>query len=134
MLDIMESIIADSHGGGEDEETEDREGKKCENCGMVHGHHPNSKTTDDERSKIQAQVDEVLTGNGGMLSIIGPLKDRKSNDSINIFFSRRMHGADIVNGLLNVFSRAFKQVASGMDRETRKGFKQVVMKTLDQEL
>lgn len=121
-------------GGGDEEEAEDREGKKCENCGMVHGRHPNAKTTDDEQRKIQEQVDEVLTGSGGMLSIVGPLKDRKSGDTMGVFFSRRIHGADIINGLLNVFSQAYKQVASGMDRETRKGFKQVVMETLDQEL
>lgn len=136
MLDMMESLVEKLEGGGDssDEEEKDEKdeaphGKECENCGIAHG-------SDDEDKKIMEKVREVISGKGGMLSIIeaSPAKERSAGQSMGIFLSRNMGRGSITNGMLNLVQQVFQQLTKDLPEEKKKGYKRMLIETLEDNL
>lgn len=133
MLDMMESLVeklegrGGSNGEGEkDEKNEAAHGKECENCGIVHG-------ADDEDEKIMEKVREVISGQGGMLSIIeaSPAKERSAGQSMGIFLSRKMDRGSIANSTMNLVQQIYQQLAKDLSTEKKKEFKRMIIEALE---
>lgn len=133
VLDKMESLVEKLEGGGDssdeeekDEKDETPHGKECENCGIVHG-------SDDEDKKIMEKVREVISGQGGMLSIIeaSPAKECSTGQSMGIFLSRHMGRGSITNGMLNLMQQVFQRLTKDLSIEKKKEFKRMIIEALE---
>lgn len=109
-----------------DEKDESAHSKECENCGIVHG-------ADDESEKIMEKVHEIISGQGGMISIIeaSPAKERSAGQSMGIFLSRKMDRGSIANSTMNLVQQIYQQLAKDLSTEKKKEFKRMIIEALE---
>lgn len=132
MLDMMESLVEHlNESGGNDEDSENEKTENvvpCKNCGIVHG-------SEDEDEKIMEKVRDVLSGKGGMLSIIDTsAKERSDGQAMGVFLSRNMDRDAITNGMLNLMRQVFQRLTKDLPENKKWGYKRMIIGALEDNL